>query len=214
MSTADLQLRRYYLIELTLIGLMTPWFLLLAPRDGLLYMAMAVGFGVYIGMEFRLRRRRTRPAVATSSLPLLGHWHGLLILNVISVAVFFGYGLWLAARAPGANHMFGGLALYLPWALLQQFIFLIFLLGRLQVLVPRLRPEALALLNGSLYGVVHWPDSQLMALTALAGSVWAYYYLHSRRLLPVVVSHAVLAVSYYSWVMGRDLFAEFAVRLF
>jgi hypothetical protein len=47
-----------------------------------------------------------------------------------------------------------------------------------------------------------------MALTLLAGAVWAALYYRYRRLLPLAVSHALLGATLHYWVLGHDLLAS------
>ena len=92
------------------------------------------------------------------------------------------------------------LLLYVPWALLQQTLFQVYLLGRLRVLVPSAPRAVRAGLNGLLYGAVHWPEWDVMAITIAGGLVWSYVYERDRSLLPIAVSHAVLGTAYFAWV--------------
>ncbi len=103
-------------------------------------------------------------------------------------------------------------ALYLPWALAQEFIFQFYLLGRLRALLPHTMPVVVAMLNGLAYGLVHMPDARLMLATAFAGTFWSYSYMRDRHIVPIAVSHALLGVTFYYWVIGVDLFQVMATR--
>ena len=92
--------------------------------------------------------------------------------------------------------------LYLPWALLQQYIFQFYLLGRLlQVVALRFAIPIAA----CAFAAVHFPRWPVMLATVVAGSVWSLCYVRSRRLLPLAVSHALLGATLHYWVLGHDL---------
>ena len=93
-------------------------------------------------------------------------------------------------------------ALYLPWALLQQYIFQFYLLGRLlQIVALRFAIPIAA----CAFAAVHFPRWPVMLATVVAGSVWSLCYLRSRKLLPLAVSHALLGAALHYWVLGHDL---------
>ena len=128
-----------------------------------------------------------------------------LALAVLAAAAFFA-----ASRqgAPGLTERFGNwhmllaAMLYFPWALLQQYIFQYYLLGRLLRLAPV--PPAI-IITALAFSCVHFPRWSVMALTAIAGSVWSLVYYRYRRLLPLAVSHALLGAALHYWVFAHDL---------
>src|SRR5262245_52790062 len=93
------------------------------------------------------------------------------------------------------------LALFLPWALMQQVLLQFYLLGRLRVLLPRLPPLGLAAVNGLGFGAVHLPSWELAVATAVAGTVWSQAYQRHRVLLPIAFSHALLGTAYFALVL-------------
>jgi membrane protease YdiL (CAAX protease family) len=93
--------------------------------------------------------------------------------------------------------------LYLPWALLQQFLLQFYLLGRLLILLPA--PVAV-FVTGIAYSLVHLPEVGVALATAPAGIFWTFLYRRDRVLLPLGLSHALVASTFYYWVCGRDLF--------
>ncbi len=97
------------------------------------------------------------------------------------------------------------LALFVPWALLQQALFQFYLLGRLRALLAGMPRFVVAALNGVLFSAVHLPEWDLALVTLVAGSVWSWYYLHDRCLVPIGLSHAALGAAYFYWVRGEDL---------
>jgi hypothetical protein len=99
-------------------------------------------------------------------------------------------------------HVLLAIALYFPWALIQQYIFQHYLLARLLQLVPL--PLAIAL-TAAAFSSVHFPRWPVMVVVLIAGVVWSSIYARSRTLLPLACSHAVLGSALHYWVFGRDL---------
>jgi membrane protease YdiL (CAAX protease family) len=99
-------------------------------------------------------------------------------------------------------HIVLAIALYFPWALLQQYIFQFYLLGRLLHLMGA--PAAIAL-TAIAFACVHFPRWPVMTVVAVAGAVWALIYYRHRTLLPLAASHAVLGSALHYWVFGNDL---------
>ena len=106
-------------------------------------------------------------------------------------------------------HLLLAAALYLPWALLQQYIFQFYWFGRWLRLVPV--PPAMAL-TAVAFAAVHFPRWPVMLVTLVAGVVWSYGYYRWRALLPLAVSHAVLGATLHYWVFGRDLLENWLQR--
>lgn len=138
-----------------------------------------------------------------------GAWVASLVFTAAALLVLALVAIY-AARAAGAPaaerfgnwHMLAAAALYLPWALLQQYIFQFYWFGRWLLLVPA--PLAVAL-TAVAFAAVHFPRWHVMLVTLVAGAVWALIYLRWRRLLPLAVSHAVLGTALHYWVFGNDL---------
>jgi len=91
------------------------------------------------------------------------------------------------------------LAAYLPWGLLQQWLFLSYLNTRIRKAVPMagwlgVPGRAIAAgLTGLAFGVIHWPNAPLAALTCIAGCVsgWLFQRDCSRNLFLFSLAHAV-----------------------
>jgi membrane protease YdiL (CAAX protease family) len=136
-------------------------------------------------------------------------WRGVLAFTMVALALL-ALAAVISARNAGtpvltrfANwHLLAAAALYLPWALLQQYIFQFYLFGRWLRIVPL--PVAIALTAMS-FAAVHFPRWPVMAVTLVAGAVWAGAYLRWRRLLPLALSHALLGTALHYWVFGNDL---------
>jgi len=111
---------------------------------------------------------------------------------------------------------FPSLAFYFVYAWLQQALFQLYVLGRLRVLLPRAAPWFLALLNGTLYGLMHLSaisDGVLILLTVSGGIVWTLTYYRWRCLLPLALSHMILGATYFYWVRDSDKMAELLAAL-
>ncbi len=219
MPTVDLPLplpdalRRRIALELAALAVLTPIFLYFAPHDLGLYATLALLFLGFI----LITARNTKEYVWGRHE---AHWFVRLrrsarpmsLLTIPPVAAFFAWCVWTGHHISWLN-LFLAFCLYLPWALLQQTIFQVYLLGRLRAVLPLTPPILIAAFNGTAYGLVHLPDQGLALVTVVAGILWSYTYLRDRHLLPIAVSHAMLGSTFYYFVGARDLFAEWVVRL-
>jgi membrane protease YdiL (CAAX protease family) len=48
----------------------------------------------------------------------------------------------------------------------------------------------------------------VVVVTIIGGMFWSYSYHRDRYVIPIAISHALLATTFYYWLYGRDLFAE------
>jgi membrane protease YdiL (CAAX protease family) len=206
-------LRRRMAVELGTLAVLTPVFLYFIPHNIGLYVALALLFFGFIVVSTARTREYVWGRQTLSRSERLRRSAGVMSLVTIPVALaFFVWCLWTGHRVSYVN-MFFAFCLYVPWALLQQTIFQVYLLGRLRAMLPLASPVILAALNGTAYGLVHLPDRELALLTIAAGIVWSYSYLRDRHLLPIAISHALLASTFFYFVDARDLFAELLRRL-
>jgi hypothetical protein len=133
----------------------------------------------------------------------------LVVLAVVAVFTARAAGIPAAERF-GNWHMLATAALYLPWALLQQYIFQFYWFGRWLRLVP----VALAVaLTAVAFAAVHFPRWPVMAVTLVAGTAWALIYYRWRSLVPLAVSHALLGTALHYWVFGNDLLERWMPQL-
>jgi hypothetical protein len=128
----------------------------------------------------------------------------LIVLAVLAVFTARSAGMPVVERF-GNWYMLVAAALYFPWALLQQYIFQFYWFGRWLTLVPM--PIAIALTSLA-FAAVHFPRWPVMAVTLVAGAVWALIYYRWRSLVPLAVSHALLGTALHYWVFGNDLLAR------
>lgn len=213
MSAADGQtvfpasLRRYVLVELVTLALLTPLFLLFAPHTNVVFLSAALGFLLYIAFDAKRHGKliwppqQERPHPVRSSLLAVAYFTIPTALVFLAIAIIEG-------RDYTNPNLLGALVLYFLWALIQQTIFQYYLLGRLRVLLPEVLPIKLAVITGTCYGLVHLPLMQLTLLTVVAGIIWSSIYLRFRRIWPLALSHAILGSTYYYWVTGRDMIQE------
>jgi hypothetical protein len=148
--------------------------------------------------DLRTRVKRSYTLAATFTIPV--------ILAFTATGLILGcreFG-WQGAWTRLTNwQLLVAFLLYLPWALLQQYLFQFYLLGRLLTLLPT--PVAV-LATGMAYSMVHLPEVGVALATAPAGIFWTFLYRRDRVLLPLGLSHALLGSTFYYWVYGRDLF--------
>jgi hypothetical protein len=138
-----------------------------------------------------------------------GAWLTALAFTAVALVVLAVTAV-IVARATGASalerfgnwHMLAAAALYLPWALLQQYIFQFYWFGRWVQLAPVRLAVALTAVA---FAAVHFPRWPVMGVTLVAGTAWALIYYRWRRLVPLAVSHALLGTALHYWVFGNDL---------
>jgi len=213
-------------IELLIILALTGLFLYFTTerkiRSTVLYVGMAlIGFSL-VGLNRREtaeriwgppdypvfdRLRRSAVNVSIFTIPTI------FLFLVIGILARYHGAPWLHEPVPMISlNFFIALAFYLPWALLQQTLFQFYLLGRFRALLPFASPLFISTVNGILYGLVHlgpsWSEVGVTFVTILGGIFWSYSYHRDRYVLPIAVSHACLASTFYYWVYGRDLVAE------
>ena len=209
-------LRHRVLTELFVLGVLTIVFLVVFPVRAIYIDVLLALFALcliassarftrnYVWAQFPpeedlgTRVRRSYLLAAAATIPV--------ILAFVAIGLALGYreSGWDGAWARLLNyHLPVAFALYLPWALLQQFLFQFYLLGRLLTLFPAAISVAT---TGMAYSFVHLPDIGVTLAAAAAGIFWTFLYRRYRVLLPLGLSHALLGSTFYYWVYGQDLF--------
>lgn len=97
----------------------------------------------------------------------------------------------------------GAIAIYLLWAILQQWLMLAVVMRRLGALLPA--RNAVILLTATLFALMHTPNGALMQLCLLAECWWAWCFLRTRALLPIAVAHAACALLVQAGLVGTVL---------
>ena len=103
--------------------------------------------------------------------------------------------------------------LYFLWALLQQF-FLGYVLAQRIFYNKTENRLVSALLAAAVFSLMHAPSVTLILATFIAGGLWAYAFLVFKRLLPLALSHAVLALMFYHVVSDKVLYSAKVMQWF
>jgi len=207
--------RASVLLELGIVGTLAALFVIFfSGRPGYVDVALGlIAVALIAASTNRSRaiwRRMRRPS--SEHVGGSGMASRRLLIFTVSVAVAFlligvlrGYGEngWLGAwQRVGNWHLLAACALYFPWALLQQFVFQFYLLGRLLWLLAY---WPAVIITAFAYSAVHYPRVPVMIGTVFAGVIWAATYYRNGKLLPLALSHAILGSTLHYWVFGRDL---------
>jgi hypothetical protein len=96
--------------------------------------------------------------------------------------------------------------MYFIWALLQQLILGWLLTEKLFYRITGNKVLS-SLFAGFIFSILHMPSVTLMLATFIAGSFWAYAWLVFKRLIPLALSHALLAITFYEVISDRFLYS-------
>lgn len=197
--------RQYVALELLILIVLTPLFLIFGPRDSAINITLAILFLGYIAWGATWTKSEIWKNPTHNLRQRTKHaWITISVFTALLIIVFF----YLAHHQQiSVRNFLSALFLYFIWALIQQTIFQFYFLGRLRVALSFVPAYVIIILNGLAYGLVHYPDKELMALTSLGGIVWSYCYYRDRLLTPIALSHALLGTTYYYLIIGDDLFA-------
>ncbi len=128
-------------------------------------------------------------------------------INYLWVLLPTGFILFILSwfKWPDLN-TFSMLPMYFLWALVQQFILVNIFAD--QIFYQRLHNRFFASIFAALvFSLIHLPSVTLMLATFLAGCFWAYAGLLFKRLLPLALSHALLALMFYSVISDQYLYS-------
>ncbi|KAF1006898.1 MAG: hypothetical protein GAK28_02218 [Luteibacter sp.] len=131
------------------------------------------------------------------------HWSGAWrMAGWPLLAIPVAIGLVAVAGHPLAWPSPGRAALYIGWALFQQWL----LLAVAGSLLDRAMPRPFAVLLTALaFALLHTPNGLLMQLCFVAELGWAWWYTYHRSLLPVALAHAAAAVMLQADLTGGIL---------
>ena len=214
------RIRRAVAVELSILAALTCAFLIVFPDRPIF---ADVGLALFAFALLGLNARYTRDVIWAQFTPasdrrsrmrqawlLAGLVTGFGVVGLLATGLVVGHaeGGWDGAvQRIGNWRVLLAVAVYFPWALLQQTLFQFYLLGRLRTVFP----AAVAVIcTGIGYALVHLPDLAVTVATAAAGVCWTYLYDRYRVLVPLALSHALLGSAFYYWVYGRDLIGEWA----
>lgn len=220
------RLRWRVVLELATLALLTSIFLSFEQdRQLSIFLGMALIGAALVGFNAKETHERFwGPPTSPEFDRVRRCTSNMMLLTVPALILFFSYALiqghcLVSPRTtPGkellplfSTHFLLALAIYVPWALLQQTLFQFYLLGRLRVLLPFASPFSLSCVNGIVYGLMHLsPEAPLgnvptVLMAATGGIFWSYSYHRDRYVLPIAASHALLAPTFYFWVLNHDL---------
>ena len=92
------------------------------------------------------------------------------------------------------------LLLYIPFAAIQEYILLPFVMKGIQ---QRFNNQWLiAVASGALFSLAHLPMLYLLLPCFVAGTIWSYFYLRCGRFWVVVLAHAILATAFFQFFIG------------
>jgi hypothetical protein len=103
--------------------------------------------------------------------------------------------------------------LYFLWAIMQQF-FLVYVLAQLIFYRKTQNRLVSALLAGFVFSLFHLPSLTLMLATFVAGSIWSYGWLVFKKLIPLALSHALLAMMFYYVISDKYLYSAKVLQWF
>jgi hypothetical protein len=212
-----LTLRQRVASELLILAALSTGFLVLFPRRPI---AVDMGLALFALGLVLLTAKHTSSAI-WGPVPVEStgtRWQrcvaSTMIPTALAMSLFLLMGVSIAYEAAGWLAVWyrivnpripTAVALYFPWALLQQTLFQFYLLGRMRVLWPSLHPLSYSALNGLAFGFAHSPDLWMALMAWLGGTMWSFLYLRYRLLWPLALSHALLGTTLYYWVYARDL---------
>ena len=111
---------------------------------------------------------------------------GAFIAGVCVAALWFGAFARRPIHLTEARRFFG----YFAFCLLQQIALSSYLVNRLMDVFDS--PRLAALLAGTIFAVLHWPNPVLVPLTFLGGTAMSWLFARERNILPLTLGQAVL----------------------
>lgn len=97
--------------------------------------------------------------------------------------------------------------LYPVWAFCQQFVLQNGFIANARALGA---PRALLPILGMVgFAAVHWPNPQLVALTAIGGLLWTWVWMRAPNLWLLALVHSTVGTAAFLWVLDRDPLQNF-----
>lgn len=136
---------------------------------------------------------------------VISPYHLMLNYSVVLIPTLLILITMLFVKVPSVS-IIKMLPVYFLWAMFQQFILGYVLAQR--IFYNKTQSRLLAsLLAAAVFSLLHMPSVNLMIMTFIAGGLWAYAWLVFKRLIPLALSHSLLAIVYYTVVSDRFLFS-------
>lgn len=157
----------------------------------------------------------TRQASASLPQPANISSDNASVLRAYSVILIPSFLLTLAFLIIGGFE-FGFLQYFLHyfiWAVLQQWI-LGFVVAEKIFFRFWQNKFVSAILASLLFSIMHLPSFTLFILTFIAGFFWSFCWLKYRKIIPLAVSHTLLALSFYSVVSPHILYSAKVLQWF
>lgn len=94
------------------------------------------------------------------------------------------------------------IGLYPLWGIAQQFALQVLVTTPLKGIVPDIRWRVAA--SAALFSASHYPNTELVGLTLVAGVLFTALYENYRNLWAVGILHGIMGSAAYYWVLGDD----------
>ncbi|HFC29440.1 MAG TPA: hypothetical protein ENJ44_00175 [Oceanospirillales bacterium] len=139
-------------------------------------------------------------------------YHLMLNYAVVLIPTVIIFGLMTIFKMPTINN-FQHLPVYFIWAIIQQYVLGTILAENIFYKHTHNRLLA-ALLAATVFSLLHLPSVRLMLATFIAAGFWSYAWLVFGRLLPLALSHAVLALMFYAIISPQYLYSAKVLQWF
>lgn len=127
------------------------------------------------------------------------------VFAIVGMIPLLVYG-WIYSRFPLPVTFWLVMVLYPVWGLGQQFALQALITRNLRGLLPELWSRIIT--AALIFSVAHFPNYRLMALTLVAGVVFAWIYERHRNLWAIGIVHGILGAIAYYVILGCDPGAE------
>lgn len=139
-----------------------------------------------------------------------GAWRSVAWFVLGSAALL---GLIVVLTSYGGREITDRLLVYPLWAPVQQLVLGPVIVTRL--IRMALPPAAIVIVAGFFFGLLHFPNWELMCLTGGAGCFWAWSFWCYRQLGPAIASHIIIAVLAFHMLPASTLWSgSVGVRFF
>jgi hypothetical protein len=195
------------LIAVVALVLAVPWWFAATPgRAALALLGLIISAGWLLTTTWSLANQL--PLAAVGAVVLMVIWRRAELPGLLGDRLAWrdAVGIVLVAGLPAILQMFfgdstmdgvsltGRLLRYLPWAMIQQSILCLVLMGLIQH-CWRHQDRSMAT-AAALFGLIHFPNFSLMIATLVLAWICLAHYRRHRALAPLVIIHALLGSLY------------------